>query len=697
MRLTFKKVCASSLMSGMLFAIVLALFACSTAFAQVDDEACQLPIIKEAFLGYLQKVDQAQVEKIQTRLNEKAYGPVDVDGVMGQETRVALQKLCQAYVLKSSDSLATDLVALLEGDAQPAQALQPAQVAKPAEVVASVEESLAPVESAEQATDDIEQARSTQTETQKPSEPVRNIDNSLAYYRWVTPEEDNQFFGTECAKGSLGPETELPEDVLKKLANIEGIPYPNEMLFDSALKQLFDNSGVSWQPYLCLIQKQAYQIPPTSIQKIELDGDGCGCSREFSSKVFGFYPAWLATGDTQTIDFSLFDRIIYYSLNLNSEGDIEEIQRWSDDSNIAGFINEAYKHYVDVDVNINIFGWQSWTEQAMNTAIHKVASTVKRKFEITDAGIQDYPQLIINSSSVYADGVVLNFKNYGAHVNDRHKIVAFVTKLADVLERSQNADIALNVMLDVDIDSIDDQIFLSDLEVLLIDEADDMAPIDHILMFLQESTSKNKKILRRKIEDEFRGAHRRDVMRKVIPIISPMGHQFDVQNGKVVPFAQFKDDLIYFQDNFAGAGLWPLPLDTDPDFDTIREHIIELYSAEATDNLLGTLSNTYVPQLCQFACPNRWLFRLSFDLLLGLLVVYLVAAVWINYLRALYKRYWRYFAAYLLLFMGVVLISLACDPYWRARADLVMAGIIISVFTVVVVNRVYKATRPPLP
>lgn len=697
--MTFKRVCATKLIQVMLLVVMFMLSSVSAVFAQALDEVCQLSVIKEAFKGYLQMVDQAQVEKIQTLLNDKAYGSVDVDGVLGQETREALQKVCQAYALKSSDNLAVNLVALLEGDVQPipavpAQAVEPEKVSMPLKKNSNLEKNI------ELPANLTQDKKSEKINSQISSAPTKKIDNSLAYYRWMTPEDDKQFFGHECAKidiDNFGPEAELPKDVLEKLVNIEGIPYPNEILFNSALKKLFENSDVVWQPYLCLIKKQAYQVPSARIEKIELNADGCGCSREFSSKVFGFYPAWLATGEAQTVDFSLFDRLVYYSLDLNQDGNIEGAQRWSEDSNIAAFINEAYKHYVDVDVSINVFGWQSWTEQTMNTAILRVASIVKKKFEITDGGIQIDPQLILNGTSVHADGVVLNFKNYSDYEQDRHKIVTFVTKLAEALGHSRGSEIALNVMLDVDFDTIDAEALLTDLEVVMIDDGDNVAPIDHVLMFLQESTSKNKKNLRRKIEDEFRGAHRRDVMRKIIPVISPLGHQYDVQNEKVVPFAQFKDDLIYFQDNFSGVGLWPLPLDTDPDFDTIKQYIIELYGTEKSNNLLRELTSDYVPQLCQFACPNRWLFRLLFDVLLGLFVIYLVAAIWINYLRVLYRRYFLYFVAYSLLILLVVLISLACDPYWQKRADVVVAGIFISGIVVWVTKYVSKAKRPPLP
>ena len=251
----------------------------------------------------------------------------------------------------------------------------------------------------------------------------------------------------------------------------------------------------------------------------------------------------------------------------------------------------------------------------------------------------------------------------------------------------------LSVMFDVDMESIDKQAIFKDLEAILIDEEDSRAPVDYIFIFLQEPTSSSKKTLRRKVEDEFRGAHRKAVLRKIVPVISPFGHQNDVRG----PFAQFTDDLIYLQDNFAGVGLWPLPLDSDQDAATIKDKIIDLYSVKNESNRLGDMIEEYAPALCQFACPNRWLFRLSFDLLVGLLLLYAVLAIWVNRLRVLYKRFFLYFVVYVLMIVAVFMISLVCDPFWQERADAVVASIFLIGFVVMISRYVNKATRPPLP
>ncbi len=686
-----------------LIAFMLMLFAFSSVLAQEGDDACQFDSIKTAFQQYVQTVDKAQVEKIQGLLNEKAYGPVDVDGVLGRDTRLAFQRVCQAYVVKSSENLANDLVALLENSEQPQASPEPDASPAPQtsfepeanpdpqtspETEVNPESEASPVQA-------IKPAVKAKAKL-KPAQPVVHEKGPRIFYRWSASEEEEKSADDEPAEKSAveqaTPEVVIPDDVLEQLNKIQAIAYPNEVLFKEALQILFADSELTWQPYLGLILEQAYQPVSEKPERIQLDGGGCGCSRDFSSTVYGFYPTWLASGEVQTVDFSLFDRIAFYALSLNDEGSVQDLQQWSDASNVAAFIKLAHKHRVNVDVTISATGWRAWTDKVMDNAVRKVASTVRHKFAAANENA--LLSMLEGSSSLQVGGVTLYFDGYSTSEDNRHNIVSFITKLSEMLrDPDSDVELKLNVMLDVDMGSIEKQAVFKDLEAVLIDEEDSRAPVDYVFVFLQEPTSDSKKVLRRKIEDEFRGAHRKIVLRKMLPVISPLGHQNDPRK----PFAQFTDDLVYFQDNFAGVGLWPLPLDSDQDAATIKQLIIELYSSTNDSNRLGDMIEKYAPGLCQFACPNRWLFRLGFDLLIGLLLLYGVLAIWIYRLRILYKRYFLYFMAYLLVIVAVFLISLVCDPFWQERADAVVASVFLVGLVVLISRYVSKATRPPLP
>ena len=106
---------------------------------------------------------------------------------------------------------------------------------------------------------------------------------------------------------------------------------------------------------------------------INLTGGDCGCSRDFSALVYGFYPYLQAAGETQEVDLSLLGRIGFHALVLNKAGEIQDDLQWrSDNGNVADFIHEAHQHRVKVDVTFYMPDWQAWDF----TAIDKAAKNI---------------------------------------------------------------------------------------------------------------------------------------------------------------------------------------------------------------------------------------------------------------------------------------------------------------------------------
>ena len=73
------------------------------------------------------------------------------------------------------------------------------------------------------------------------------------------------------------------------------------------------------------------------------------------------------------------------------------------------------------------------------------------------------------------------------------------------------------------------------------------------LFSLAQPYSVNKKILRRDIETKFSGSDRIDALRNVIVVIGLK--EPDTNNLYELHLKQFKDDLVYIEDNFGGVGL----------------------------------------------------------------------------------------------------------------------------------------------
>ena len=684
--------------------LITAVLGASPLFAAENDEICQYPEIESVFMDYVQTIDQVQVETMQDQLNSGGYGPVGVDGVLGEKTRQALQKVCMEFSITATDDLASKIVQMLEINTGVIQtypqwretiasdAFKTWLGGKTAEQQAQASQILSagPAESILALLEEFSKTSATvQQQTPSPDlkKPVMTLDSLPAdtpavYYQWQGEKKPDEKEQAVVA---------IPPEILKPVGRLQGVIYANRMLFMKALKNAFTGIDVDYLPYQAQIVIEARREITATPEPIQLTGDGCGCSRDFSSVVYGFYPYWLTQPDkAQSVDFSLFNRIGFYALNLGQDGNINNALQWGEEWDSSGFIKMAHKYRVKIDLTIYTSDWRNWSDPVIDHAVNNVMENTMHDFDKSNG--KYIPAFMKSSSSARADGVTIYFDDYTSSANGRNNIVKFIAKLSKRLQES-GGHIKLNIMLGIDMDTIDGQSVFKDLETILLDGDASQAKVDNILILLQESTSNSKKALRRKIEDEFHGAERKAVLRKIVPVISPLGHEKDPRG----TFTQFTDDLIYFQDNFAGVGFWPLPLPGDEGDSTIKEKLVTLYTSTTTSNHLGGVANTIYPELCQFACPNRWLFRIGFDLLAAILLLYALLSIWFGALRELFAKYILYFIAAIIVTMVIAMVSLVCDPFWQKRADIVLVGIIAVGIAYALWRYVDKTTQPPLP
>lgn len=683
----------------------------------LSDELCEYTALETAFRDYVHGIDQSRVEQIQQLLNDSGYGPVEIDGVLGLNTRLALQKVCQEFAVPESDDNAAAIVERLETGAIVMQAapewhktIASETFRKAADEQVALRETLA-TGTAEEIITLLNKftAASVAPSQEQPAAPEPEklplctqppiqlpADGVTVHYRWLgekQPEESPEEKKEKC----IQPENKLNPDLVAVLEVIKGVAYPSRKLFLQAVENVIegnpvDGKKIDYQPDQLLVQaRNEAAAPPAPLQ---VKGDGCGCSREFDTVVYGFFPSWMAQKElVSQIDFSLFKRIGFYALTLDHTGAIGNPLQWSDDLGSATFINTAHKHRVAVDLTLHASQWRDWNDAAINNAVNSTMTSIMHTFTDRDAPLSTYlPAMMKNGSSAQADGVTLYFDDYTVPGAGREKIVTFVTRLSKRIEAT-GRKIALNIMLGIDTTAMANQPVFKDLEAILLKSEEGPARVDNVLVFLQEPTSKAKKSIRIKIEDEFRGAHRKEVLRKIVPILSPAGHERDPRG----PFSQFTDDLIYLQDNFAGAGFWPLPLPGDEGFGMISEKLIKLYTSATPSNQFGSMVSDFAPQLCQFVCPNRWLFRIGFDLLMAVLLIYALAAFWFSRPRELFKQYMPYFIAIIAVTVVIALLSLICDPFWQERADEVLVGIIVAGIAYATWRYVSRVKQLPLP
>jgi hypothetical protein len=591
-------------------------------------------------------------------------------------------------------------------------------------------------------------------------------------------------------------------------------------------------------------------------KEILLSGGGCGCLRDFSALVYGFFPYWLADGKQQLVDFSLFERIGYFALKLDERGHIKRKLHFPADAgshpNIAGFINRAHKYRVKVDVTFIASSWQTWNVDQIEKAVENIFKTVTREYEIAAPSWwrKNLP-LVENNSTVHADGINLYFDNYDDS-NNGSTLARIVKQLSLKLKQAES-EVQLNIMLGLNLADVDrrplkevDQAsvelgtqFLAikkqfrklearfkALEKILVTDPD---MVDRVFIFLTQDTSQSKKDLRQLIENAFSGEARRIVLRKMVPIVIAQGlaTQKDadreagvrkaVARGGDVEAAkdsdsQFEDDLTYMQDNFAGIGLWHLPLTqkievsedevadesalekeaaeieaaekaveekmaiareaeekavaareavktatavkeaagtaveetvaaakasleeaeaekeaaekeaaetaaaaktaekkaaemkaapaemaSQTDVDTIRQALESKYQRSGKFAFLGEKYEPYAIKLCEWACPNRWVFRIALDILLILALIYALWALGNCRLREFYKRRFLWFAVFGLITAVVFAVSAVCDPYWKHRAVFALYAIPLLILAGWALSRLRKMNQPRLP
>lgn len=544
--------------------------------------------------------------------------------------------------------------------------------------------------------------------------------------------------------GLLGPETDHALTLLcrklelKKLINLEESAEPDtpEAPKSPENDDQPDPTALARQIITGL---QETLVDANQQNEIQLDGDDCGCSRDFAAKVYGFYPAWLADGKTRKIDFSLLDRIGVHALLLDSNGQISNPRLWDKDSgsesDIAKFLNNAHRYRVKVDVSYYMSDWLIWNTDQLKQAVNSIATSASQKFRnhrseedilaYIGKQLRKFLPFIEDNSAVSVNGINLYFDHYNNRQADVAKPWLKIEEIVNRLNRKlrkNDVQVKINLILGLDwagIDSADSVTPRGDVKFIDIglftnlgnillgkpisDDDTNPANIDNLFVFLpQKHSSKAKKLIRRTIEDAFSGEERRTVLRKTMPIISTwpqaVGEEYFNKVSNKKP-GQFIDDLIYLQDNFAGIGLWPLPLaskakeEVAPVFVNSRDISSRLEQVYEVGGGSGSLGE----KLCNFACPNRWLFRLAFDFLAVMLVIYGLLAIGYCRLREIYQEKFPYFVSYGTVTALIFTVSLVCDPFWQEISNYVLVGIVIALVGGLGVRQVRKSIQPNYP
>ena len=530
---------------------------------------------------------------------------------------------------------------------------------------------------------------------------------SLVYYCWsgelqIPTDDQNTDKVIEVKK--------LLESKKAELESIKGIVYVDQSAFFhqivstlepdaktilNKLSNLFKTSQIEKATLEQFTKYSRIDLGNKPLNTLNTTGNGCGCSSDFSSLVYGFYPYWFASKEVeaQKINYSLLDRIGFYSLSIDETAKINNYRQWGKTRNKAGpgaFIKEAHRHRVDVDLTFETQNWKKWSNATIAKASLKIVDIANEKFQYKiSTGWKSYVPLLNKYSNLTIDGVTLFFNDYQS-AEESERIVKIVTAVKKALVE-QNSDMTLNIMLDININKIDKSLF-SNLKEILFISGKSLPIVNNIFIPLGKDTSSEKKILRKIIEDSFVSAVRKGIMRKIVPIIhsTPEGEE---------QLVQFEGDIIYFQNNFKGIGLWPAPLATDSsaEAEAIHEKFNRLLWVEKGDNGVGKLINKNFPEVCQFICPNRKLFNFVFSLVVITLGVFILLVVWNCKIRYFYQRHILLFYLGGTILAGLYLLTLVCDPMRKEMSNTILL-VTLFLFVAGFITRSWlKMIRPPLP
>jgi hypothetical protein len=525
--------------------------------------------------------------------------------------------------------------------------------------------------------------------------------NALKKSIWRVVEQNNTN-KIDAALMQKFKDAKLSPPVLDKLESLQGREFANAVALEAEISRMFKQLGVEYEQYRVLILAQAqkkHHFDPAQV--VKWSGAGCNCvNNALFGSVYGFYPFW-AAGGSQVVDFSLQSRIGYYGLTFDDQGNIAEPARWS---GLDGdFLRESRRYGTKIDLVIYKKDWKGWadvSEENKEALFKKLATNITALVNLPMADLFSKlkPAISLGSAPapIMGDGVTLYFSEYP---QDQAAIAAF-KKLILALRgelAAQRRSLSINIVFRSEEigKGVYDYQNLLDLKDA-IEKPDGTQPSRLkalFLLLLQEPTADDEKKVRRFIEHGLSGEKLVRLLRSIAPVVTYDGRSE----------SQLTDDVLYAKDNFGGIGFWTLPVSVQgkdaPAATTAAATSVDRILGEAYVDLKEN-DPTAQAAVCGVVCPNRWAFRISWDLLV---IILLTSAV--LYVTACECR--RFFASNFVPFLlGIVapfiLLTFAllfCDPSWRqiSRGNGILIVLTAAVLAYVIWNYLEKKRSVDLP
>jgi hypothetical protein len=452
--------------------------------------------------------------------------------------------------------------------------------------------------------------------------------------------------------------------------------------------ELAERTAMLVAPHLAAVEIVARQRHPFLQDEVSVwNGDGCGCvlddrlpgggstlgGRTNSGIVYGLFPVW-QTGREQLIDFSVLSSVGYYAVPFDDTGTLQDpLSKLARNDKRLDFVDTAHRHGARVDWIVRRVDWSSWEALAMDARVRAFDNLIDNIEKMLRESSGHWLRQLASTLSMgtiptphRGDGVTLYFDGYPEDLPSIEAFKNFHQKLHERLRVSVGEKYSVNLLFPAS--SLGTGIHQCDSLVELLYGPSGTKPTNtgKFLVFLSEPSIDRKKDLRKIIEDCASGKRRKDIQQNVVPIIQYNGYDEH----------QLQDDVVYFDFNFGGIGLWPHPVASDmPAAGPSKAHVTaeqiggDIRQILTGDRTQGGEVQKGLDRVCTFVCPNRWVFRGLFEIFLAILAVSFIARLTncrLNF--ALQAR-----PAYFYLYMGGVvaptlvlfLALLYCDPAWE--------------------------------
>ncbi|MBI1395204.1 MAG: hypothetical protein GC151_04420 [Betaproteobacteria bacterium] len=518
---------------------------------------------------------------------------------------------------------------------------------------------------------------------------------------------------------------DAPPEYVAAAERVAARDYANSRHLRNAMRRALDPLS---DRYLGPIEAVARKTHPfRQTQPIEWEGAGCGCvqsnrlpggwvdasGQRSPGVVYGLFPLWQA-GHPEQIDFSVVSTVGYYAVPFDDDGQLLDPLA-GDDSNLA-FAKMARRYGTRVDWVIRRTDWRSWQALTKEKRVHAFDNLVGNIEKMLTQTSSNWLDRFLDGLSFGAipvltrgDGVTLYFDNYPTDAESVAEFQVFHRKLNATLASAIGQNYAVNLLFPHR--DLGQGIYECNRLTELMQRADGGPGTNsgNFLVLLAEPTIDTKKALRQNVEDCLSGERRKELQQAIVPVIEYDGTSQD----------QLRDDIVYFDFNFGGVGLWPHPvgLKAPPARTTAPAGKAGQAPAAADEERVGGdirsillgrnldvgATQEKVDAVCRIVCPNRWVFRGLFEAFVVLLVVSLVfrwASCRLSFtLRARPLYFYVYMACVVVPTLVLFLSLLYCDPAWadirEGNIPFILLALVFMTFVVwLYVNARKEASRP---